>query len=57
MHGEAITLMTLADSYAWLASLCDFPYSITGQVGIQEADELHGVWTWEVFPYTEQQPG
>lgn len=35
----------------------EVPLNLTGQVSIPEADELHALWTAEVFPYTEPLPG
>ena len=35
----------------------EVPLNLTDQVGLQEANELHALWTGEVFPYTEPQPG
>ena len=35
----------------------EVPLNLTDQVSIQEADELHALWTGEVFPYTDPQPG
>jgi hypothetical protein len=32
------------------------PLNLTDQVGIAEVDELHALWTNEVFPYTEALP-
>jgi hypothetical protein len=32
------------------------PLNLTEQVSLPEADELHAMWTSEVFPYTEPLP-
>jgi hypothetical protein len=33
------------------------PLNLNDQVDISEVDELHALWTTEVFPYTEPLPG
>jgi hypothetical protein len=33
------------------------PLNLTGQASIPQVDELHALWTGEIFPYTEPLPG
>jgi hypothetical protein len=35
----------------------EVPLNLTGQVSVPDVDELHALWTGEVFPYTEPLPG
>ncbi len=49
-HGQLrLTYLTLGGG--------EVPLNLTGQVSVPDVDELHALWTGEVFPYTEPLPG